>query len=508
MSRVIETSQTGSDATLIPLRRWHRVVILALFGVVLFGAARGVLNTNYRSSGLVLTLLFVFVALRVAPLFVPGPHRAWFHPLVFGALLTLVDLVRRFDVFANGLSLHTGIQSGTKDLNALVAYDLFLSSLALGAYYLGFAIATKAVRNRRPRVPRWTRNSERIVPRLAVISWLGVAVALLFVESAGGVTTRLAEVLQTRHENLQGQYYFALVALVLVPALWLWLAYRPTAVRNALFVIPALVAIPVVFVVTGSRGGLIYTMLITLIILAIQRRHVSATAIAVFAIVGVFLVSALGDVRQSFQETNEVSFGAARQNSFLDVIETGITGEIRKRATESDGALPIYAYVPDQTDFLYGRSYLAVATIPVPRSLWPQKPGLIDGVVSKAFFGGTGGVPAGGVAEAYWNFWLPGVVVVFALFGAFQAALVRWFTAQRGAPAATVIYAVLLVLLANPSSTAVVNCLRSLALVVLVILAVGALSFRVPRRTTAGSSAITPRRSPAGTSGEDRRRSG
>jgi oligosaccharide repeat unit polymerase len=75
----------------------------------------------------------------------------------------------------------------------------------------------------------------------------------------------------------------------------------------------------------------------------------------------------------------------------------------------------IMAAIPESLDYQYGATLLRIVYLWIPRQIWPAKPVNVDTTVGMAVFGatsyGAGAVPPGLIAEMYWNFWIPGIIV-------------------------------------------------------------------------------------------------
>lgn len=72
--------------------------------------------------------------------------------------------------------------------------------------------------------------------------------------------------------------------------------------------------------------------------------------------------------------------------------------------------------IPSKIDYQYGATLTTIAVAWIPREFWPNKPVTnIDNTLGIKVFGattyGSGGVPPGMIAEFYWNFWIPGVLI-------------------------------------------------------------------------------------------------
>lgn len=91
----------------------------------------------------------------------------------------------------------------------------------------------------------------------------------------------------------------------------------------------------------------------------------------------------------------------------------------------------ILAAVPEELPWQYGKTLARWVLAPLPRSLWPDKPVIPPGPeIGRAIYDQrVAGVPPGMVAEWYWNFGWPGIVVgAFTLGGLLRWLHERFFT--------------------------------------------------------------------------------
>lgn len=134
------------------------------------------------------------------------------------------------------------------------------------------------------------------------------------------------------------------------------------------------------------------------------------------------------------------------------------------------GATAIMARVPREIDHLYGLTYVSAIAFFIPRVIWREKPrgagAYVAGILyqNKSLgemraYRGTG-YPAGGVGEAYWNFGLPGVVVVYLLFGCFHKWLALRLASKVYDPRFVTLYLLCVILLKDVSSIAIVDVLQ------------------------------------------------
>jgi len=207
----------------------------------------------------------------------------------------------------------------------------------------------------------------------------------------------------------------------------------------------------------------------------LREKKFAPTRIILIGVLGVILISFLGEFRTRIWK-GQISFTSeTEETSLTEYFEQGAI-ESAERAWSSSGLLPILARVPNDVDLLYGSSYMAFVTLPIPRSIWPDKPGQVGGLVGETFFNSPAGTPPGPIGEAYWNFHIPGIVIVFFVFGMFHRWLAQWFMEYRRFPAAILIYLTILFTL-DPSTPATVVCLMLLVPLIVLLRLTGALSF-------------------------------
>jgi hypothetical protein len=115
-------------------------------------------------------------------------------------------------------------------------------------------------------------------------------------------------------------------------------------------------------------------------------------------------------------------------------------------ANNLDYADSFVRFVVDEAPLTYGTTYLAPATKPIPRSVWPDKPLGGNSRLTESILPGVIAVgnsrAASAVTEGYVNFGLVGPPILYALLGVLCAVLARWRDAHAGSPNATLLYAV------------------------------------------------------------------
>ena len=143
------------------------------------------------------------------------------------------------------------------------------------------------------------------------------------------------------------------------------------------------------------------------------------------------------------------------------------TTKDRARLNEVSGQIAVMHAVPDSVPHLYGTSYVSALACFVPRTIWPNKPrggGAHVGAMIYSEMSSTSdytgaGYPLGGAAEAYWNFGVPGVMLVYVLFGLLRRIVTDSFLRRPGDPFRALVLLVSMTVLVDASSDSIVKFL-------------------------------------------------
>ncbi len=462
-----------ADANATPflaLSHRQRLVLLSTFAAYLVMILIARSQDPTPTEDWIPATLALYLGLVTAPLLFLRSSVGWFHPLVFSSIMRMVDLLRRFAMYSWGLDWHRALPASADELSELIEFQLLLHSLAVASYYVGYIFGPRLP------VPRiWFGSPRSLVPKLLVVSLISLVAFGAYIAGQGGLNAHIMSWAGGRHEQIAGQHYWFAIVQLGIPVCWIWIALRRDAVRSPLFWIVVLLTLALSFLLTGSRSTGVYAVIVGLMIWMMWEQRVPYLRIVALAVVALYAITVLGSFRRSGWY-GEADWDAATETPIVESVIGG-QGELAERATNSDGALPIFARVPDEVPLLYGSSYLAIVTLPIPRGLFPEKPTLIDGQVGRVFFGLDAGVPAGGVGEAYWNFHIPGVIAVFVAFGIFHNWLARAYMRHPRQPAMIALFASALLLFRDPSGLSFVQWLLVQVPMLVILVGVGALGF-------------------------------
>jgi oligosaccharide repeat unit polymerase len=466
----------GKDSLFVHMHLLYRVGVVVLYAVVLLTI---VVNLEVSSKSPAFTFLCLALVINFAVVLLPvafyKPHYGWFHPLVYLSIGYLAFHARSFATYLNGIGRHRALPTwSADDITMLIAYALALGALGNLAYFFGFFLGPDF------RVPR-IRFSQ--APKLAVKAVVIVAVVfvifVLYMRSQGGLTAHLMSWQTGRHAAMKGEGYWHLAIKFAGVICILWFALKPKALYQPIFWVCAVLSVMMSFLATGSRGEVVFFCAIGMLTWMLRERKVAPARVILIGLLGATLVGGLGNFRAQLWKGNigwESSEGDA---SVFEHFEEGAI-EAGERAWGSNGTLPILALVPNEVDLLYGKSYLSMITLPVPRTIWADKPGQIGGMVGETFFQSPAGVPPGPIGEAYWNFHIPGIIMVFFAFGVFQKWLMHIYLRYCDQPAMIVLYLITLFVI-EPTTPALSTGLLLIVPAIVLLRVLGVLNFKASR---------------------------
>lgn len=459
------TEGRSGELSLSALQSRSQLALAGVYGAFLVGVLLIATVGSTPVSDLVLVAAILYVGVLTVPLLVaPRGRLGWASPPVLASMFAFLALAREANTLVMGTASHAVLPYGQADLDRLKAVELGLLTLGFAVYLFAYYATGDFAGT--PRLG--SRVLQRpLRPGLAVgapaFALLMAAVALGFVLlDSGSIDNRLASLAGARRDLLGGQHYLLAVLGSGVAACWLWLAARPATVVSPVFWVAFLASVVSSYLLTGGRAATVAVLAVAGLVWALGRRSLPLMRLGAGVVVAVYAVGVLGAGGSNRQELLDY----AGSRDFSEVVAEALTGEFSERSTTASGTPPILADVPDSVSYRYGSTYVAALLSPVPRAIWPDKPGLVDSEVGKTFFGTNTGVPAGPVGEAYWNFGLVGVVIIFALFGLFHRWLAWRFMVAAGHPLAVVLYAVFMVNFPVPSSPALVATLQQAVLVI------------------------------------------
>jgi hypothetical protein len=474
------------ESVFFPMAPGYRVLAIAAYAGFFAWAAFSAAANRVPDAFVMTAALALFLAVRTVPLVFHRPGYGWFHPLVFSTLFAFSRLLREVPAFITGMTVHNALPGRTPwELDRLYAAEMVLAAVGLVFYYVGFLFPAT------PPVPalRFPRVANLRVRALAVVAAATLVLAA-FLARRGGLTAHMLSWAKGRSAGLAGEGYWIAFAGLGTTAVFLWFVLDRRAMRSPLFWMATLVVSAGTFVASGSRGGVIYPIALAFLLWVFRERRVPVARGLLLAAGGMAMLGALGAVRHSTW-TGRVDWRAAFVPGPDAGGRGGAAGELARRSLSIRGTTAVLGRVPHDVDYIYGSSYVALLTLPVPRKLWPEKPVLVGGRMGRTFFSVRAGMPPGTIGEAYWNFGLLGIPLVFFFFGMFHRWLWRFMLAYPEQPLAMALYLTLL-FHAQPSTGGVMETLLRTAPLLGLALAFGALRLRRPAEAPAPAGALVP----------------
>jgi hypothetical protein len=372
----------------------------------------------------------VYDLLLVAPLIVLARHPSGIlHPIIIAVVLwpVLTSLPNLIDNFGGYSGLLSGQPLAPPFYRALAWRDAetawldtakynMLQVLSLLSLYAGFALAPP---RRAPKLQFLaeldTRRLRTILISIILVNFVAVAV---FIQLRGGLIEHIADLSYGRFRALAG--FGPILALFDIGflSLVLWICYRPQDARNPWFVIllPAVAAQE--FVVAGSRSSALLVFVLVGLGWTLAARKIPWRLGLILLPVAFLSFGALNIIRTAGL-TNTTAVEAVQNSDLQDVLDRS-QKEFDIRQSVS-GTVPVVADAMRTTGPMWGYTYVGAVFAMVPRAIWEDKPRGPGSLYAQYFLGETeegAAVPIGPVSEAFWNFHIPGVIVLFLLYGA------------------------------------------------------------------------------------------
>lgn len=427
------------------LNRFAPLRAAALFPVVVFVAIGAVLAVDQLGNLSITLLLAAWLALWSVPFWIEG-RIDWFQPLTYMSLWAARSVLRAIHLVWTGEIESTLLYASPNGLESLFERVLLIKVIGLSALFCGY------YRWHRARVPVWMQvslpqrlNLYRLGWALACLAVAAVAAYAYLIGSVGGLWAYLSG-WSGRRALLSGKFYLVALLITFGSVLLLTLA-RAWAQRAGLPRQLGLLAIALAYSgILASLGVRSYVVVFWAIALGLyhylRRRvrvvHLVAVGVTVFLFATVMYdvrsAAFRGEIREG--EVPTVTVGSEAVGRFVteDLLNRGL-----------DNMLVVVDVSPHYLPLQWGKSWLNLLALPVPRGIWPDKPVMtVGGLLRDEFYPGAGAVPVGYDGTLYVNFQLPGVMLGMVLLGILFRCFYEWFMANRKNLYAVFLYVVIL----------------------------------------------------------------
>lgn len=439
-------------------------------------------------SSIALTLLLL------APIVMLSRHPLGIlHPLLLAAVLwpllirmpSVIEQLGGWGPVLLGLPVEApyfdglGFQTASQVWTAMAKYNA-LEILGLCSTYAGFGLWRSGANAARiPYSPVNPFGARLVLLLLIVASTLAVAA---FIYYRGGLSEHLFDLGRGRFRALSGMGGAVVIADLGAVSMFLWVAIRPHDARSVLFITSLAVVVAAQFISNGSRASALFSLMVVGLIWALRTQRVP-WRIGLSLIPLLFIFLGLMNVVRTSSWTGRTAAEAISDTGAFDAIEK-IENEIKFRRARSAQVPIVERGFAIADGPLLGKSYLAAVVAPIPRSIWPDKPRGPGSMFAQMFLGEARegmAIPVSPAAEAYWNFGVPGVFLLFALYGVLLRLAYQFYWRRYPDPFAIAFYA-LFVTGFHFSTDLMVQFQQQLVLLIFAYLCV---RFFVPRVRTA-----------------------
>lgn len=349
--------------------------------------------------------------------------------------------------------------------------------LSLLCVYLGFWALGGNAKGRLPRV-EWNSVAVRSV-MLALVA-LSALVLAIFIYSRGGLNAHIASLGFGRFRALHNFGPVIVFTHLGEIALLVWVAVQPRQVKSPLFLALLCMVTFNQFIGNASRGGALAIPLTVGLIWALRTRRVPWRTAMILAPILFVSIGLMGAIRSSSwinKTAAETAASTGWADSFAQADE-----EIELRKSLSGGVPVVERGFEVTGGPLYGASYIGAVAGFIPRVVWKDKPRGSGSLYAQLFIHESeegSALPIGQEAEMYWNFGIPGVILLSILLGASYRLFYNFMWRRYPDPFVVVLY-VLFITRFQLSTTYIVYFEQSAGLLALCYLIV---AFTFPRRT-------------------------
>jgi len=452
---------SGSALPYEPVGFRVRAASVPLVSVLLFLSAMPLIGIVYGTDALFLCLagLLAWIAV-LAPVLLRKRYDVM-EPITFVALSALIGTTLKtfYVVMVDSPWVDEKLLLGHEP-RFLIIYALLIA-VALMSLSIGYMIRVPRIRLENW---RFMQREDWSFPRLALIG-----VVFLLISSAAFVVysrkmgidfSSLASLSSKRFYELGGDEhayryssltYYRWGASLVTPVFYLFLVWflgsgkRMASFQGLLLLFLGTAAIGFPFL-NSSRDGAARVLLVTIVLYAYMRRSIRPRTLLSIGAVAAVLIMVMSGLRSSSGEEQVRSFLGVSQlldetvggRHFLDLTKTA----------------HIIDAVPDKVPYAYGATFIRFIYLPIPRSMWPEKPAMGSGpMLGTVVFGTpneyTGGVPPGFVAELYMNFGLVGVLGGMFLLGVLLRFIYRSFEPVLRSGPGVLIYCLMVITLTH-----------------------------------------------------------
>jgi len=387
-------------------------------------------------------LRLLYVYLLCLPLIHYRRNYGFLHPLILPLIFVTLKKIAKYPLallmpiempmFSFDISSYSQAFSfyglGLNELAMERLWYQVMGILAIIFYYLGYFCFSKSRSGLYKLEFHPPRN---LVPVCFAVTLACVGITALFIEVyGGGLANHLITMRSGRAEQFQGLGQFLVVASFAILPVLVWFMYKNNALGNPLWIIALVSALLAALFASGARSDLIYPLAILMFLWWQKSRKILFWPSLIVVVISLVVIGAFGAIRQD-NSSQSIDTSVLR----LDALMENITRAQSEFDTRRDQETDLVAFVGVEEEMLWGRTYIGALAFFVPRAVWANKPRSADsynmwinfagGSLQNMGQGRTWGMPVTAMTEAYWNFHIPGVIVLFLLLGRLHRFLAR-----------------------------------------------------------------------------------
>lgn len=404
-------------------------------------------NPNINYSILLIFFLLLIIIIGARKMNQVQKRRLILSPTnLFSGFYILLYVVMAFDAL-----FIQGQINGDNNLTILIV-SIAIAALGYVFFFIGFMLPIGKKMSRV--IPKfsfqWNSNKTIVISLLLIL--ISLVSSWLVIRGSGGLLDHINQLSSRRILFLYRGYLIALDNLSFVNLFIVFSYYLDTRKGKFLLLLSAFTAI-FVLIIHGSRISFLVITLVLLMIYIYKGNTVSKR----FIILTLSILSALAVYYGAF--TREVlpygqlvygSLNSSQIVNFTTLLDFILQFWDRLSRLNFDSLSRlqlILPKVPNEFDFLYGRSFLGIFSYFMPRIFFPDKPLTIGMLFTKTFYpisySNGGGVTPSLLVDLYWNFGVFGIIIGMLCFGIFIRSIVSYAENSNFNSGAVIILAVI-----------------------------------------------------------------
>lgn len=423
------------------------IYMLARLSIFLYLIAAVFIGITSRDAapnqGLRLLTLTISTLVTTLPLWFRIKGMGLLHPLyLLSALSFLKASLPGLAYSAIGLKFHGALPGASPNqISMLQIQVVALGAVSTVFMYLGYA----ATRGNRWTFIKFNQQDQRLILGSIAALIVGAVSLWLLMDLSGGFFEHLKNISRGQKARVwvkDGKYasiYGNLVLLVLVaPALWILMKKR--SLYNPLLWLLCFNAVASGYLISGRRTAALTNVIALVACWVVRRRSLAVGRMVLIGLLVFLFVGLVGEFRRSNWHTSHINYDALTESSFQQALARSWE-EIESRRV--GGAIyAIVSQVPKKHPYRYATIYLSYFNRFIPRLIWPNKPRGVGIECAYVFFGrvDSGGIPPGGLGEAYWSGGIFGIAIVFFIWGVLLRCIGNFYAKFHTSSVAVLLY--------------------------------------------------------------------